>query len=179
MHCSTDASFDYRIFRSPTSTRIPTIWPTRGACAIGLLSCRCANGCTTSWSCRARLCIRRPPSDAQNRVRSRGVPTSTTGIQSHPLDYDFEILARQHQRAVARAVAAFHEGQNVPGEGKLLLGIERTESLVHRAVVGAEHFDPMRRRVVPENELAAGRTDFLSRFVEELMELSFRAPQCG
>ena len=38
----------------------------------------------------------------------------------------------------------------------LLLGIERTESLVHRVVVGAEHFDPVRRRAVAERELAAG-----------------------
>src|SRR5438067_1202973 len=97
-------------------------------------------------------------------ARTVGLPLADCRNSSLPLDHDFEVLARQHQRAVARAVAGLDEGQQVSGEGKLLFGIERTESLVHRAVVGAEHFDPMRWRVVAENELATGRADLLRRF---------------
>src|SRR5437867_10583684 len=154
MHCLTDASFDYRTFRLPTSTRIPTTSPTRRACASGRLSCRCANGCTTSWSCHARRCIRRPRSDVQNRA------PGDRGTSSLPLDHDFEVLARQHQRAVARAVAALHESQQVLGEGSLLLGIERAESIVHRTIVGAEHFAHLtnQRRVTTISRYSLGTT---------------------
>src|SRR5471030_2473733 len=68
-----------------------------------------------------------------------GLQASRQSGFSLSLDHDFEVLARQHQRAVARTVAALHERQQVLGEGSLLLGVESAEGLVHRTVVGAEH----------------------------------------
>ena len=61
------------------------------------------------------------------------------------LDHDFEIFARQHQRAIARAIAACDESTQVLGESGLLVGSERGECLVHRAIVRAEYVDPVRR----------------------------------
>src|ERR1700730_7058282 len=97
---------------------------------------------------------------------------------SLPLNHDFEVLAWQHQRTVARAIAGLHEGQQVLGEGSLLLGIKCSESLVHGAVVGAEDFDPVCCRTVAEAELPGARPDLLRCFAEKLLKPCLRAPQC-
>src|SRR5258708_16277056 len=97
---------------------------------------------------------------------------------SLPLNHDFEVLAWQHQRTVAGAISCLHEGQQVLGEGSLLLGIKCSESLVHRTVVGAEDFDPVCCRTVAKDELAGGRPDLLRGSAEKLLEPCLRAPQC-
>ena len=68
------------------------------------------------------------------------------------------------------------EGQQVLGEGGLLVGIECPESLVHRAVVRAEHFDPVRRRTITEDEIATRRTDLQRGLAKEFFEACLGAP---
>src|SRR5471032_2484920 len=51
------------------------------------------------------------------------------------------------------------------------------EGLVHRTVVGAEHVEPVRRRVVTEDELAAGHADLARGVFEQLVEPCLGAPQ--
>src|SRR5260370_39660557 len=72
------------------------------------------------------------------------------------LDHDFKVLARQHQRTVARTVAALHKRQQVLGESSLLLGAKSAEGLIDRTVVGADHAEPVSRRAVTDDKLAAG-----------------------
>jgi hypothetical protein len=64
--------------------------------------------------------------------------------KSLSLDHDFEVFAWHDHRTVARPVASLDESQQLLGETSLLRGIERRKSLVHRTVVSAEDFDPMR-----------------------------------
>src|SRR5438105_12851434 len=94
------------------------------------------------------------------------------------LDYHFEVLARQYQYLVARAVALLHERQQVLGQRNLLLGRQRAVSPVDRTVVRLEDLEPMGRRAVAERELAAGGAYLQRGAVEQLFEPGLGAP-CG
>src|SRR5262249_13555697 len=55
------------------------------------------------------------------------------GHRSAPLDDDFEVLARQDERAVVRAISLLDEVDELMRERALLLGVEGGERLVHVA----------------------------------------------
>ena len=75
-------------------------------------------------------------------------------ISSLQKEIRLQVRAGHHQRIGAGAVEARQQLQDFAFEPLLLVGRQRGEGAVHRAVEGAEHVHPVLSRFVAEHELA-------------------------
>src|SRR5918999_3805817 len=90
---------------------------------------------------------------------------------------DLEVFGRHDHGAVARAIELRDEREQVALERALRRGLQRGEGLVHRAVVGPEHLEPVLGRAVAEYEMALRALDRARLRLEQLVDARSAAPQ--
>jgi len=70
-------------------------------------------------------------------------------------DDDLQLFARHGQRGRAALVELLQQFDQIAGERRLTIRVERPERLQHRTVVGAEDLQPVLRRTLAEDEAAS------------------------
>src|SRR5262245_49444214 len=85
-------------------------------------------------------------------ISSRACFAAGWMLASPARDDDLEVVAGHHHRAVAGAIEASDERQEVVFQRGLLPRLERREGLQHRAVIASENLHPVLRRAVAEGE---------------------------
>ena len=91
-------------------------------------------------------------------------------------DHYFEVLARDDGRRVAAGVEVADQRVQVVVELLLLLRGQAGERVVHGAVPGAEHVDPVLSRLVAEDEIALRGVDVRCRGAKQLVQVVLHAP---
>src|SRR5918993_379378 len=126
-------------------------------------ACRDSSALQTGRSSGWRLvclCIASPPAVSSDR------------------DHCFEVLAWHRHCGVRPLVETPDERDEIAFERRLGLLRKGSEGLEHRAVVGAEHREPMLGRAVAEDKMALRRLNRRCMRSEQLGEPGARAPCC-
>src|SRR4051812_11832771 len=162
-------------------TMMRTVLVGKSCCADADSAMAQQNAATSSRAMSALRGSDEPLSGTSADARQRCPPRSgwrgqrVAALSLH--DHDLEILARHHERGLARDVHAIEEGGDVTFERCLPGGVQCSECLERRTIEVAKHLNPVRAGAVPKVEELSHASNVRGMGAEQRDHVRLGSPQ--